>query len=354
MANNRILRGLVYDKTTQVRYSKATLRLDPKEGIKASPIFAHSDLHGVFKLDLSNEKKYPDGDYLLSAFHQEALMETDPQEVTLPLEEGKTFNKVALLGRDQFSQYWGVIFGIILVSLLLVVSFYYAKLHFDYPIPLDEELQSMVSLLTDELDVLDQARDSIAKTSLIPNSLGMMDTLARRALVEEKLDSTDFGFNLTFLLREARRAANESDKNEVRLLLREVDELISKKPQSFFWETYPWRFLEIVMWALIATFLRLIVNTGYYLFRKRFIKTGVFHSLGLIFTVPILALLISIVLSFIKINFSFGEAEFNLDLTNIYTSILVATFIGLSPWKGWDYLNGLAESLFKRLNTKKK
>lgn len=351
MATTRILRGKVYDKTTRNRYRDATVKLTPMTGVAAESTFVETDRNGEFQLDLADEKAFPEGNYLLSAFHEEAIMEGDEQNIAIPMEQGKNYQNIALLSRDQFSQTYGIIFGAILVIGLVIVSMYYAKLHFKYPVPLDNEMKSLIALVGFQVDSVYQEGDTLAPGSLIPNTIATLDTLAELALRAADLDSTDYAISLRFLLTQSAEAAKNNDLQTLKALMQEVEGIIAQKPESFFWEFYPMRLLEITLWALIATFLRLIVNTGYYLFRKRFIKTGIYHSLGLIVTIPILALLISIVLSFIRISIVLGEAELNLDLTNIYIAILVATFIGLSPWKGWDYLNGLADSLFKRLGS---
>ena len=352
MATTRILRGKVYDKTTRNSYAQATVRLIPMTGVPAESCFIETDRNGEFQLDLADEKSFPEGNYRLSAFHEDAIMEADDETIAIPLEQGKNYRSIPMLGRDQFSQTTGIIFGALLVVGLITVSIFYANLHFKYPVPLDSEMKALISLVSYQVDSVYQAGDTIAPGSLIPNAIKTLDTLADHALSAAELDSTDFAISLNFLLAQSAISVSNNDLPTLSALLKQIDQVIAQKPQSFFWESYPMRLLEITLWALIATFLRLIVNTGYYLFRKRFIKSGVYHSFGLIVTIPILALLISIVLSFISISIVLGEAELNLDLTNIYISILVATFIGLSPWKGWDYLNGLADSLFKRLGSK--
>ncbi len=375
MANTRKLRGKVYDKTSKARYSDATVKLEPVKGLKGEIAFSKTDENGEFELDLSKKSNFPEGKYKLSVYHDDAKMEKDMPTISVPMAEGKDVQNVGLLSRDQFSQKAGKAFGAFLVFLLLVVGGFYAFLHIKYPVPLDRQVSKLAKMLeayqgNQDRDTLqapsinvsvvqdssNASTDSITLTatavsgnSFVMNTLDTMRSIALHTLEREKLDSSDFGKAYLFLIDEAQRAAQSGNKAEFRLLLQEIREESSRKPNNFFWDIYPMRMSEILLWALLATLLRLIINTGYYLFRQRFIITGIYHSLGLIFTVPILALLLSIVLSFIKINIAFGEAELNLDLTNIYISILVATFIGLSPWKAWDYLNDLADSLFKRL-----
>lgn len=385
MATTRTLRGRVYDKTNQTRYANTTIKLEPVKGLSGQTAFIETDRNGEYQIDLSDEAAFPEGNYTISAYHDDAIMELDASIIAVPMPQGQAFSNVPMLSRDQFSQSSGIGFGAFLVILLLAVSGYYSYWHLKHPVPLDLQIENLVLMLeayqldkqengdilsnsgtpaTSNQPVLDtSATQTDSTTSTTPalasaiqtsepfliNTLDTMSAIASSVLVREKLDSTDFGKAFVFLIDEARRAAIRGNDAELNLLLKEIKLQSSKRPNNFFWDTYPLRMLEVLLWALIATLLRLIVNTGYYLFRKRFIKSGIYHSLGLIFTVPILALLISIVLSFIKISLALGEAELNLDLTNIYISILVATFIGLSPWKAWDYLNGLSDSLFKRL-----
>jgi hypothetical protein len=40
----------------------------------------------------------------------------------------------------------------------------------------------------------------------------------------------------------------------------------------------------------------------------------------------------------------------SLDLSNVAISILVGAIIGLSPWAAWEFMQDLADALFRKLS----
>jgi len=41
----------------------------------------------------------------------------------------------------------------------------------------------------------------------------------------------------------------------------------------------------------------------------------------------------------------------SLDLSNVAISILVGAIIGLSPWGAWEFMQDLADALFRKLSS---
>ncbi len=350
MATQRILTGTVFDKNTKARYHNATLRLEGPS-LKKS-IFTTSDDDGDFKLDLSDKEAIPDGKYQLSIFHSLAMMEKPFYEVQVPFEEGKSNLNVFLIAKKRYSSTWGIVFGLSLALLLLLLSIWYILLHRNIKVPLDSGLVSLVELTEKSVYSFNNT-DTIPAQSMIFGLLEKSDTTFRSVAAKTGLDSTDYAGVIGAMFSTARTAAANNQISDLKLLLTEgIIPQIKEKPNSYFWEQYPWRLAEILFWALIATVVSILISTGYYLFTGKFITLGISHQIALVFTVPILALLISLVLSFIKVDISLGEASLSLDLTDIRISILVATFIGLAHWEAWNYMNDLADRFFKKLNTK--
>jgi hypothetical protein len=108
--------------------------------------------------------------------------------------------------------------------------------------------------------------------------------------------------------------------------------------------------VEILLWAFFATVIRFILNIGYYLWRGTYDPRQRWNDLGLLIAVPVIALLISFIISFIKFRFEVGSASFNLDLSHPELAIVFAVLIGLSPWKGWEFLTNLSGSFFGWIN----
>jgi hypothetical protein len=350
MATKRILTGTVYDKSTKQRYYNATVRFDGPALKK--PIFKNTDDDGDYELDLSDEKVVPDGQYKLSVFHPMAMMEKPFYQVEVPLKEGKSKMDFYLIGNKRYSTTAGIAFGLLLAFGLLVLSFFYIRQHKHIKVPLDSGLVSMVELTEKSVNSFKDT-DTIPAQSMIFELLEQADTTFQSVTTKTGLDSTDYASVVGGMFSTAQTAAANDQINDLKLLLTDgIIPQIKEKPDSYFWEQYPWRLAEILFWALIATVLSILISTGYYLFTGKFITLGISHQVALLFTVPILALLISIVLSFIKIEIALGEASLSLDLTDIRISILVATFIGLAHWKAWEYMNDLADRFFNKLNAK--
>ena len=350
MATQRILTGTVFDKNTKARYYNATVRLEGPS-LKKS-IFTTSDDDGDFKLDLSDKEVIPDGRYKLSVFHSLAVMEKSYYEVEIPFEKGKSNLNIFLVAKKRYSSIWGIVFGLSLAIGLLLLSIWYIKLHNNIKVPLDSGLLGMVELAEKSVNNFNNT-DTIPDHSMIFELLEKSDTTFRSVAAKAGLDSTDYASVVVGMFSTARKAAASDQISDLKLLLSEgIIPQIKEKPNSYFWEQYPWRLAEILFWALIATVLSILISTGYYLFTGKFLTLGISHQVALVFTVPILALLISLVLSFIKVDIALGEASLSLDLTDIRISILVATFIGLAHWKAWNYMNDLADRFFKKLNAK--
>jgi len=150
------------------------------------------------------------------------------------------------------------------------------------------------------------------------------------------------------LFAEARTAIEAGDLPGLTTVLTSTNEAVLQ-PASYFWQSDPWRLVEILMWALAATIISLAISTGGYLSRRSFYWRAVPTRVVLLITVPILAVVIAFVLSLVTISITVSGVEFKLDMRNVTMSILVAVLIGLAPWKAWGFLNGLANLFFSKL-----
>jgi len=80
-------------------------------------------------------------------------------------------------------------------------------------------------------------------------------------------------------------------------------------------------------------------------------KNAIAHHVSLIVTAPLLAVLIAFVLSLVNISLGLGGRAVSLDLSNVAISILVGAIIGLSPWGAWEFMQDLADALFRKLSS---
>lgn len=147
------------------------------------------------------------------------------------------------------------------------------------------------------------------------------------------------------------RARSELGRDDLAALKQTLAALQTEVKESgrFFWEEWPEILLETLFWALGATLIRLIFSTGTYIYKRTFLANAIPRYLGLLVSVPILAVLISFVLSLVEISIELSDLKLELDMGNPYIAILVAALIGFAPWKAWDFLQDLADALFTRL-----
>jgi hypothetical protein len=205
-------------------------------------------------------------------------------------------------------------------------------------------------------EYIEDAKNKLEKSQEIPTLVvGTIGTAHEfyKKLLEDDKELIRFSLSKRILIEslfaQATQSAKDNKQSEVQVKLDALLMALRKEKDTFFFEHYPARLLEVLFWAMAATLIRLIFNTGKYLYDRNFYKSAIPHHIALIFTVPILAVLIAFVISLINLSGGISEAQFNLDLNSVYISILVGALIGLAPWKAWDFLQGLADLLFNKL-----
>lgn len=124
---------------------------------------------------------------------------------------------------------------------------------------------------------------------------------------------------------------------------------VAEERSVFLWEDSPGRLLEVMFWALAATLLRLIFNTGYYLYKSSFLKSAIPQHASFLVIIPVVAVIIAFVLTLVSVDLKMGDTAVKLDMSNVLISIVVAALIGLAPWKSWNFVHKLADLFFKTL-----
>ena len=91
------------------------------------------------------------------------------------------------------------------------------------------------------------------------------------------------------------------------------------------------------------------MNAGRYLRRRDFYFNAIPHHVGYFFAVPIMAVLIAFVLSFVNVDFRLGESGVSIDFSNVIVSIVIASLVGLTPWRASEFLENLADTFFTKI-----
>lgn len=244
----------------------------------------------------------------------------------------------------------GVFFMLAMFLVLGGVLYGYFYLHHSRPQwttqPFDEDLTLIVETALAQVQQAPTLDASSPAAESVTVATGVFESLQAG---DEPLFGDNKGKIVASLLSQAGKAVENSDKAACLTALKTLQEA-SLNHSTFFWGFYPWRLLEVLFWALVATLIRLIINAGWYIYQQKFYRQAIAHHVSLIVTAPILAVLIAFVLSLVKVSIQLSDLELSLDMTNVAIAILVGALIGLTPWKAWDFMKDLAGVFFDKLS----
>ncbi len=131
---------------------------------------------------------------------------------------------------------------------------------------------------------------------------------------------------------------------------------ITESKAIFFWDTDPWRMLEIMMWALAGVLINKLLWVSWYLSKKSFfIEAKVVHIAHLIVT-PVLVLVSVFILSLATIDLEIASAsnKLSLDLSDANIMIAVAFLLGVSPWPLWNFVQGTSKKILGEMEPEEK
>jgi len=362
----RQLEGTVEDQAGR-RYEEALVRLlhAPKAkqpGAGVAPEVVPTDDNGGFRLDLSDEIRWPEGDYRLEVFHDELMGLAKRQTVKLSAgkiefdpQQNPAGVQLTGIAKNQVAHRAGIIFMIFMFGLLGITVWGYLALHQNDALrsrisaspPINQDLSAMLANARDQAVLGPIGPETLVASSLkstteIYNGLVSSDAVLFDARKQTVISS---------LFAQAGAANDAKQVKELEGILVSLDAALREPSDPFFWSHYPGNLLEVVFWALGATLIRLLFNTGNYLRRRRFQKNAIAQHFSLIVTAPLLAVLIAFVLSLVNVSLGLGGRAVSLDLSNVAISILVGAIIGLSPWAAWESMQDLADALFRKLSS---
>ena len=365
MATKLTLSGIVIDKGTNKRISNAIVSLKTPNG----DLVRYTDDDGRFKFkdveepDLGqDELKY---NISLSAYSEHGTQHK-PVPLMIPIDKGQEthFQKIKLVNRGPISNISGIVFLIVLLIALVFAGYTYFKLHSD-PDKKSKEIDPKLvhalvenfgtQVTSDSLVISDlQLKDGLIDTTDMPLLRFKLQHLQEATNEVFKVAATDSSYQALVQrkiegLEDALVRKNQEDVIKSLSKIKNLVEDVPNLTPSWFWKNKPLIYAEILFWALFATLLRLIGNTSYYISRNIFLRDSILHKAALLFTIPIMALIITLVVSFFKIAISIGGTNINIDFSNIFIVIIVAFLIGLAPWRSWEFIYGLADKLFDGL-----
>ena len=139
-----------------------------------------------------------------------------------------------------------------------------------------------------------------------------------------------------------RRAADATDLDDLQGLIRSAVDGLRKPVERFFWNTWPWRLVEVWAWGLFGVLLTKITRIGWYLRTSTYQANGTWMHLAHVVATPFLALVAVLVLSFLKIE---GESQTIVDFSNPLLMVIAACLLSTNPWGLWDFVLGRGDAL---------
>jgi len=298
---------------------------------------AVSDDDGDFRF--SNLKP---GSWTITALHEKSFP-SQPKKVDLVDDlAGMHIELFHLSG--SVDQTKGRNFFIALLAALGVLIALHIALHMMFP-PTRAPLSLTVAAVIEQAHV--QAQEA-EKTS---ESAGLLEAIEDlKSGVAEVLANTD-DLNdvdkalLTALPDQIEAAAKADNKDELNTRLTALRAVVEEpaSPRFALWDQYPWRFLEILLWALGGILVNKIINTGSYLRWKKFYQEGIVMHVSHIVTTPLLVLVSVVLLSLVTLKVTLaGGNEVSLDLSDPRIMAAFSFLIATSPWPLWEFVQETA------------
>jgi len=341
-------------------------------------IFAESDKDGNFTFPNDRVENLESGEYRIVAYHQYA---DQGSSIPIKWEQGASLHLSIELNGHPVSRTTGIVFvGILILSLLGLLYLYY-DFHEKYPKDRSADLESMLVLVSDQISEdtshlnlqLSHLADSLVVRKRSKASIDSFLHEHTQRWEQDTMKAWRFSFRsvedifhgmkessyvgssskgeiVSALVDNFYKARTLADRVIILNTLRTELAVSDEDRRTFnLWNSYPWLYFEVIFWAMIATVIRLIIHNSGYTYYNRFRPYVIPRQLGFIVCIPVLALLISFILSLIKFEISAEAFKLRLDLSNVFIAIVIASIIGFAPFRAWTFLRSIADGFFDKL-----
>ena len=307
-----------------------------------------TDAEGEFSFDLESLGLVEKDTLFLQVQHPAGVCKNMSEEIKLVTseeEEEEVIKNLYLHAPAKISNIAGTVFFFALLITLAATAYLYYNLHNTNP---DNNTSAMIDFIQFSHDNVDGV-DSLANSDLIAGVQEYIEEETERRIDEKEFTNESVENEIKLQIEQLTKSIEANDKGQYKTNLQLLKEDYKQSEASYLWRSKPKIWLEILFWAFFATILRLAINTGWYVSTKRFFSHTILYKLALLFVIPIVAMLISVVLSYISMTFDIGNSQIKLSLANPEVAIIIAVLIGLAPWRAWDFMKSLADTLFKKL-----
>jgi hypothetical protein len=137
------------------------------------------------------------------------------------------------------------------------------------------------------------------------------------------------------------KATLANDKTLEKKHTNDLLKMVSAPPWPGFipWRNEPWRFFDILFWALAGVLVQKIITTGVYLWKDTFQNKGIWMHIAHLVVVPLLVLVTMMLLSMFSFAFS-GSAGGSvvIDIADPAITHAFSFILAVAPWGVWDFI----------------
>lgn len=140
-----------------------------------------------------------------------------------------------------------------------------------------------------------------------------------------------------------------NDFKDAHKKIRKLNYLVQHPPSKGYipWNKYPWYMLEILFWAFAGILSIKILESGYYLRKRSFYRSGIFMHLSQIIAIPFMVLVSVMLLSLVSFHISIPGSEGTavIDLSNSTILSAISFILAFSPWGVRSFIENTAERM---------
>jgi len=332
--------GTVYRYGSERRIEYASVKATKEGQVR----YTTTDDDGDFSFD-----DLDPGKWTLAALHEKSFpskaKELDLMEDTTEIR----INLFRLQGNEDEKLGRNLFIGL-LVTLGVLIALY-VGLHLAFPrepAPLSTTLGTLIA----------RAEEQAADAEPVSESAALLATVGEiKAGVEIALDkSTDLEAadrEIVTKLADAVEASVQADqKEELLSRLATLQRLVDTPSGSEVgpWDQDPWRFLEVLFWAMAGILVNKIIVVGWYLRSQRFYREGFVMHIAHLVSTPLLVLVAVLLLSLVTLDITLaGGNELTVDLSEPSIMVAVSFLLGTIPWPLWNFIEDTAERFAGRM-----
>ncbi len=332
--------GTVYRHGSDRRIEHASVKATKESRVR----YTTTDDDGDFKFD-----DLETGRWTLTALHEKSFPSKAKALDVMEDTEGIRIYLFRLQGNED-EKVGRTLFTSLLVGLGALIALYVA-LHLVVPreaAPLSTTLPILIA----------RAEEQVANAETLSESDGLLATVgdikANLALALERNNDLDEATRegLTQLADKLEASAEADRRDELLARLGTLERLVEtpSERQVGPWDQDPWRFLEVLFWAVAGILVNKIIVVGWYLRSQRFYREGLVMHVAHLVSTPVLVLVAVLLLSLATLNVTLaGGNELSVDLSEPTVMVAVSFLLGTIPWPLWNFIEDTAERFAGRL-----